>query len=221
MVDVLDILGEKKGIVNESIVEQIDYTKQTFDVLKELPNYVQVLDLAITRKIPFEKVTVDNQIGLYMVYSPKEFKRKIQKFGLKSNVKRFDTLLNTIEFDKIVNLVKENFDSYQEKSTRLLEWEGKIYLGINVKNNTILFNVSSEVTSFLLFNISDSNEFNLEKSLKIVEKEVVPVISNIPENVYIPKVSENELENEKEKTVDFAKELEGVDDLINKFKKKE
>lgn len=220
MIDVNKILGVSESVVEPKIEESVSeplesYSEQLLSFMKSLSGYVSVIDLAIQRKIPYESFVIESKTGLHMVYDSSEFTRRIQKFGLKQKVRTLDKKIESFSFDKMVSELENNYLDYSENKFRLIKHNDQTFLGTQSENNTLFFSKTGDVSSFLLFNSLEDFYFSWEKE-QLNEEEIKEV------NVDTTDVSEVLEENKPLKTeekVDFTRELQGIDDLINKYKK--
>lgn len=194
--------------------KEIPIEKQVTTFISLLRQSVDVLELAIYRKIPYSQISLDDNFGLKMEFNSEEFKRKIQKFGLKGTVKNFSKCIDEFKLSELYNQITQNPNVYFPLGIRVLYFEDLQFIGIDTKQNTIYFSIDKNI--FLLFDLLENFPSNLEQKKPEITRKITEKRESNKEPVIDKK---EELLEEKEVVDNITDSLDGVDDLINRLLK--
>lgn len=218
MVKVNKVLGledvQKKPEKITPEKKEIPIEKQVTTFISLLRQSVDVLELAIYRKIPYSQISLDDNFGLKMEFNSEEFKRKIQKFGLKGTVKNFSKCIDEFKLSELYNQITQNPNVYFPLGVRVLYFEDLQFIGIDTKQNTIYFSIDKNI--FLLFDLLENFPSNLEQKRPEISRKITEKRESNKEPVIDKK---EELLEEKEVVDNITDSLDGVDDLINRLLK--
>lgn len=218
MVKVNKVLGledvQKKPEKITPEKKEIPIEKQVTTFISLLRQSVDVLELAIYRKIPYSQISLDDNFGLKMEFNSEEFKRKIQKFGLKGTVKNFSKCIDEFKLSELYNQITQNPNVYFPLGIRVLYFEDLQFIGIDTKQNTIYFSIDKNI--FLLFDLLENFPSNLEQKKPEITRKITEKRESNKEPVIDKK---EELLEEKEVVDNITDSLDGVDDLINRLLK--
>lgn len=218
MVKVNKVLGledvQKKPEKITPEKKEIPIEKQVTTFISLLRQSVDVLELAIYRKIPYSQISLDDNFGLKMEFNSEEFKRKIQKFGLKGTVKNFSKCIDEFKLSELYNQITQNPNVYFPLGVRVLYFEDLQFIGIDTKQNTIYFSIDKNI--FLLFDLLENFPSNLEQKKPEITRKITEKRESNKEPVIDKK---EELLEEKEVVDNITDSLDGVDDLINRLLK--
>lgn len=218
MVKVNKVLGledvQKKPEKITPEKKEIPIEKQVTTFISLLRQSVDVLELAIYRKIPYSQISLDDNFGLKMEFNSEEFKRKIQKFGLKGTVKNFSKCIDEFKLSELYNQITQNPNVYFPLGVRVLYFEDLQFIGIDTKQNTIYFSIDKNI--FLLFDLLENFPSNLEQKKPEITRKITEKRESNKEHVIDKK---EELLEEKEVVDNITDSLDGVDDLINRLLK--
>lgn len=218
MVKVNKVLGledvQKKPEKITPEKKEIPIEKQVTTFISLLRQSVDVLELAIYRKIPYSQISLDDNFGLKMEFNSEEFKRKIQKFGLKGTVKNFSKCIDEFKLSEIYNQITQNPNVYFPLGVRVLYFEDLQFIGIDTKQNTIYFSIDKNI--FLLFDLLENFPSNLEQKTPEITRKITEK-RELNKGIVIDK--KDELLEEKDVVDNVTDSLDGVDDLINRLLK--
>ncbi|MEQ2561274.1 hypothetical protein [Sutterella wadsworthensis] len=221
MVDVNKILGVPSENTVEKVKNNVKVKKSTeqtlLDLNKSLKLFIEVIDVAIKRKIDFKQINIENNLGISIQYNKDEFSKKVKKFQLKSAMKYLNDIVANSNFENLFEFVETSFKNQDLTYNRLLYYNNTKYIGFDCSNNTIFINFDGNKVEFLLFNLMDKDT-EIEISLKTKEK-----INNTNESVNNDmELNTNELQEVEEDKIsdeNYVDILDSADDLINKFRK--
>lgn len=221
MVDVNKILGVPSENTVEKVKNNVKVKKSTeqtlLDLNKSLKLFIEVIDVAIKRKIDFKQINIENNLGISIQYNKDEFSKKVKKFQLKSAMKYLNDIVANSNFENLFEFVETSFKNQDLTYNRLLYYNNTKYIGFDCSNNTIFINFDGNKVEFLLFNLMDKDT-EIEISLKTKEK-----INNTNEAVNNDmELNINELQEVEEDKIsdeNYVDILDSADDLINKFRK--
>lgn len=221
MVDVNKILGVPSENTVEKVKNNVKVKKSTeqtlLDLNKSLKLFIEVIDVAIKRKIDFKQINIENNLGISIQYNKDEFSKKVKKFQLKSAMKYLNDIVANSNFENLFEFVETSFKNQDLTYNRLLYYNNTKYIGFDCSNNTIFINFDGNKVEFLLFNLMDKDT-EIEISLKTKEK-----INNKNEAVNNDmELNTNELQEVEEDKIsdeNYVDILDSADDLINKFRK--
>lgn len=221
MVDVNKILGVPSENTVEKVKNNVKVKKSTeqtlLDLNKSLKLFIEVIDVAIKRKIDFKQINIENNLGISIQYNKDEFSKKVKKFQLKSAMKYLNDIVANSNFENLFEFVETSFKNQDLTYNRLLYYNNTKYIGFDCSNNTIFINFDGNKVEFLLFNLMDKDT-EIEISLKTKEK-----INNTNEAVNNDmELNTNELQEVEEDKIsdeNYVDILDSADDLINKFRK--
>lgn len=221
MVDVNKILGVPSENTVEKVKNNVKVKKSTeqtlLDLNKSLKLFIEVIDVAIKRKIDFKQINIENNLGISIQYNEDEFSKKVKKFQLKSAMKYLNDIVANSNFENLFEFVETSFKNQDLTYNRLLYYNNTKYIGFDCSNNTIFINFDGNKVEFLLFNLMDKDT-EIEISLKTKEK-----INNTNDSVNNDmELNTNELQEVEEDKIsdeNYVDILDSADDLINKFRK--
>lgn len=221
MVDVNKILGVPSENTVEKVKNNVKVKKSTeqtlLDLNKSLKLFIEVIDVAIKRKIDFKQINIENNLGISIQYNKDEFSKKVKKFQLKSAMKYLNDIVANSNFENLFEFVETSFKNQDLTYNRLLYYNNTKYIGFDCSNNTIFINFDGNKVEFLLFNLMDKDT-EIEISLKTKEK-----INNTNDSVNNDmELNTNELQEVEEDKIsdeNYVDILDSADDLINKFRK--
>lgn len=227
MVDVnkiLNINNEEEKEEVKIINKEVPIIEQIFELNRTLKEFINLVDTAIKRKIPYTQVKYNGNNGLSLIYTSELYHKKIKNFGLKSTIKKLDKIIDNNNFKNILTNLITDGDKYTKLEYRLLYYADENYVGFNSTNNTIFINYENDETKILIFNLLPIELTELEQSIldskKELEFENIEQVDNSDENgIDIDNTEGESTEKEEEKeNLDFLKTLDDVDELINKYK---
>ena len=221
MVDVNKILGVPSENNTEEVKSNLKVKKSTeqtlLDLNKILKLFIDVIDVAIKRKIDFEQITIENNLGISIQYNKDEFSKKVKKFQLKSAMKYLNDIVSNSNFEDLLEFVETSFNNQDLTYNRLLDYNNTKYIGVDCRDNTIFINFDENKVEFLLFNLLDKDT-NMEISLKTKEKinNTDEVVNN---DMKLNTDESQEVEENKVSDENYVDILDEADVLINKFRK--
>lgn len=215
---------ENKRKVKE---KKINYVKKINEFKQFLINFVDVLDLAIKRKITYSPIEFSEFTGINFDFNQQEFKRKIQKVNLKLTVNGFIKFLNEIDSEELIENIKNT-----DYGIKHLTINDSDYYGIIFKYNSIFY--SFESNSFLLFD--DISDYFIKQE-KIKNKQFENQELKNPNNYYEVerettlenqennnKINNNQdlepITNKDEEISDNSLDYNSLDSLLNNYNKK-
>lgn len=221
MVDVNKILGVPSENNTEEIKSNLKVKKSTeqtlLDLNKILKLFIDVIDVAIKRKIDFEQITIENNLGISIQYNKDEFSKKVKKFQLKSAMKYLNDIVSNSNFEDLLEFVETTFNNQDLTYNRLLDYNNTKYIGVDCSGNTIFINFDENKVEFLLFNLLDKDT-DMEIRLKTKEKinNTNEVVNN---GIKLNTDESQEVEENKVSDENYVDILDEADVLINKFRK--
>lgn len=220
MVDVNKILGVPSENNTEEIKSNLKVKKSTeqtlLDLNKILKLFIDVIDVAIKRKIDFEQITIENNLGISIQYNKDEFSKKVKKFQLKSAMKYLNDIVSNSNFEDLLEFVETTFNNQDLTYNRLLDYNNTKYIGVDCRDNTIFINFDENKVEFLLFNLLDKDT-DMEISLKTKEK--INNTDEVVNNDILTTDESQEVEENKVSDENYVDILDEADVLINKFRK--
>lgn len=221
MVDVNKILGVPSENNTEEVKSNLKVKKSTeqtlLDLNKILKLFIDVIDVAIKRKIDFKQITIENNLGISIQYNKDEFSKKVKKFQLKSAMKYLNDIVSNSNFEDLLEFVETSFNNQDLTYNRLLDYNNTKYIGVDCSDNTIFINFDENKVEFLLFNLLDKDT-DIEISLKTKEKinNTTAVANN---GMKLNTDASQEVEENKVSDENYVDILDEADVLINKFRK--
>lgn len=221
MVDVNKILGVPSENNTEEVKSNLKVKKSTeqtlLDLNKILKLFIDVIDVAIKRKIDFKQITIENNLGISIQYNKDEFSKKVKKFQLKSAMKYLNDIVSNSNFEDLLEFVETSFNNQDLTYNRLLYYNNTKYIGVDCSDNTIFINFDENKVEFLLFNLLDKDT-DIEISLKTKEKinNTTAVVNN---GMKLNTDASQEVEENKVSDENYVDILDEADVLINKFRK--
>lgn len=221
MVDVNKILGVPSENNTEEVKSNLKVKKSTeqtlLDLNKILKLFIDVIDVAIKRKIDFKQITIENNLGISIQYNKDEFSKKVKKFQLKSAMKYLNDIVSNSNFEDLLEFVETSFNNQDLTYNRLLDYNNTKYIGVDCSDNTIFINFDENKVEFLLFNLLDKDT-DIEISLKTKEKinNTTAVANN---GMKLNTDDSQEVEENKISDENYVDILDEADVLINKFRK--
>lgn len=221
MVDVNKILGVPSENNTEEVKSNLKVKKSTeqtlLDLNKILKLFIDVIDVAIKRKIDFKQITIENNLGISIQYNKDEFSKKVKKFQLKSAMKYLNDIVSNSNFEDLLEFVETSFNNQDLTYNRLLYYNNTKYIGVDCSDNTIFINFDENKVEFLLFNLLDKGT-DIEISLKTKEKinNTTAVANN---GMKLNTDASQEVEENKVSDENYVDILDEADVLINKFRK--
>lgn len=221
MVDVNKILGVPSENNTEEVKSNLKVKKSTeqtlLDLNKILKLFIDVIDVAIKRKIDFKQITIENNLGISIQYNKDEFSKKVKKFQLKSAMKYLNDIVSNYNFEDLLEFVETSFNNQDLTYNRLLDYNNTKYIGVDCSDNTIFINFDENKVEFLLFNLLDKDT-DIEISLKTKEKinNTTAVANN---GMKLNTDASQEVEENKVSDENYVDILDEADVLINKFRK--
>lgn len=221
MVDVNKILGVPSENNTEEVKSNLKVKKSTeqtlLDLNKILKLFIDVIDVAIKRKIDFKQITIENNLGISIQYNKDEFSKKVKKFQLKSAMKYLNDIVSNSNFEDLLEFVETSFNNQDLTYNRLLDYNNTKYIGVDCSDNTIFINFDENKVEFLLFNLLDKDT-DIEISLKTKEKinNTNEVVNN---DMKLNTDDSQEVEENKVSDENYVDILDEADVLINKFRK--
>lgn len=222
MVDVNKILGVSSENNTEKVKSNLKVkvkksTEQTLiDLNKILKLFIDVIDVAIKRKIDFKQITIENNLGISIQYNKDEFSKKVKKFQLKSAMKYLNDIVSNSNFEDLLEFVETSFNNQDLTYNRLLDYNNTKYIGVDCSDNTIFINFDENKVEFLLFNLLDKDT-DIEISLKTKEK--INNTTAVANNGILNTDASQEVEENKVSDENYVDILDEADVLINKFRK--
>lgn len=222
MVDVNKILGIPDEVENSLPNKESKSNKKSIETIipefnKHLRNFVEVIDVALKRGIPYEQITSENLHGIKIKYEKEIFSKKVKKFQLKATMKGLNNIIETYDFNEIYEYIEYSFMDNLMTSNRLLNIDVN-FVGVDSQNNTIFLYFNEDSVYILLFNLIGEDTL-LENTLKNKKNISSSVVEESKETCDLEK-EEVVVEELKENQVDsYLESLNNVDDFINKFKK--
>lgn len=221
MVDVNKILGVPSENNTEEVKSNLKVKKSTEQILLDLNKilklFIDVIDVAIKRKIDFKQINIENNIGISIQYDKDEFSKKVKKFQLKSAMKYLNDIVSNSDFEDLLEFVETSFNNQDLTYNRLLNYNNTKYIGVDCRDNTIFINFDENKVEFLLFNLLDKDT-DMEISLKTKEKinNTNEVVNN---GMELNTDESKEVEENKVSDENYVDILDEADVLINKFRK--
>lgn len=221
MVDVNKILGVPSENNTEEVKSNLKVKKSTeqtlLDLNKILKLFIDVIDVAIKRKIDFKQINIENNLGISIQYNKDEFSKKVKKFQLKSAMKYLNDIVSNSNFEDLLEFVETSFNNQDLTYNRLLDYNNTKYIGVDCRDNTIFINFDENKVEFLLFNLLDKDT-DIEISLKTKEKinNTNEVVNN---GMNLNTDESQEVEENKVSDENYVDILDEADVLINKFRK--
>lgn len=221
MVDINKILGVPSENNTEEVKSNLKVKKSTeqtlLDLNKILKLFIDVIDVAIKRKIDFKQITIENNLGISIQYNKDEFSKKVKKFQLKSAMKYLNDIVSNYNFENLLEFVETSFNNQDLTYNRLLYYNNTKYIGVDCSDNTIFINFDENKVEFLLFNLLDKDT-DIEISLKTKEKinNTTAVANN---GMKLNTDASQEVEENKVSDENYVDILDSADVLINKFRK--
>lgn len=221
MVDINKILGVPSENNTEKVKNNLKVKKSTeqtlLDLNKILKLFIDVIDVAIKRKIDFKQITIENNLGISIQYNKDEFSKKVKKFQLKSAMKYLNDIVSNYNFENLLEFVETSFNNQDLTYNRLLDYNNTKYIGVDCSDNTIFINFDENKVEFLLFNLLDKDT-DIEISLKTKEKinNTTAVANN---GMKLNTDDSQEVEENKISDENYVDILDEADVLINKFRK--
>lgn len=222
MVDVNKILGIPDEVENSLPNKESKFNKKSIETIipefnKHLRNFVEVIDVALKRGIPYEQITSENLHGIKIKYEKEIFSKKVKKFQLKATMKGLNNIIETYDFNEIYEYIEYSFMDNLMTSNRLLNSDVN-FVGVDSQNNTIFLYFNEDSVYILLFNLIGEDTL-LENTLKNKKNSSSSMVEESKETCDLEK-EEVVVEELKENQVDsYLESLNNVDDFINKFKK--
>lgn len=222
MVDVNKILGIPDEVENSLPNKESKSNKKSIETIipefnKHLRNFVEVIDVALKRGIPYEQITSENLHGIKIKYEKEIFSKKVKKFQLKATMKGLNNIIETYDFNEIYEYIEYSFMDNLMTSNRLLNIDVN-FVGVDSQNNTIFLYFNEDSVYILLFNLIGEDTL-LENTLKNKKNSSSSMVEESKETCDLEK-EEVVVEELKENQVDsYLESLNNVDDFINKFKK--
>lgn len=220
MVDVNKILGVPSENNTEEVKSTLKVKKSTeqtlLDLNKILKLFIDVIDVAIKRKIDFKQITIENNLGISIQYNKDEFSKKVKKFQLKSAMKYLNDIVSNSNFEDLLEFVETSFNNQDLTYNRLLDYNNTKYIGVDCSDNTIFINFDENKVEFLLFNLLDKDT-DIEISLKTKEK--INNTTAVANNGILNTDASQEVEENKVSDENYVDILDEADVLINKFRK--
>lgn len=222
MVDVNKILGIPDEVENSLPNKESKSNKKSIETIipefnKHLRNFVEVIDVALKRGIPYEQITSENLHGIKIKYEKEIFSKKVKKFQLKATMKCLNNIIETYDFNEIYEYIEYSFMDNLMTSNRLLNIDVN-FVGVDSQNNTIFLYFNEDSVYILLFNLIGEDTL-LENTLKNKKNSSSSMVEESKETCDLEK-EEVVVEELKENQVDsYLESLNNVDDFINKFKK--
>lgn len=222
MVDVNKILGIPDEVENSLPNKESKSNKKSIETIipefnKHLRNFVEVIDVALKRGIPYEQITSENLHGIKIKYEKEIFSKKVKKFQLKATMKGLNNIIETYDFNEIYEYIEYSFMDNLMTSNRLLNIDVN-FVGVDSQNNTIFLYFNGDSVYILLFNLIGEDTL-LENTLKNKKNSSSSMLEESKETCDLEK-EEVVVEELKENQVDsYLESLNNVDDFINKFKK--
>lgn len=221
MVDVNKILGVPSENTVEKVKNNVKVKKSTeqtlLDLNKSLKLFIEVIDVAIKRKIDFKQINIENNLGISIQYNKDEFSKKVKKFQLKSAMKYLNDIVANSNFENLFEFVETSFKNQDLTYNRLLYYNNTKYIGFDCSNNTIFINFDGNKVEFLLFNLMDKDT-EIEISLKTKEK-INNTNDSVNNDMELNTNELQEIEEDKISDENYVNILDSADDLINKFRK--
>lgn len=221
----LNIEESEKEIIEPKQIKEINYQEKVYNLSNCLKGFIEILDIAIKRKIEFNQIETENNIGISIFYDKNLFRKKVKKFAYQSTMSSLDKLISENDFMNILKEAMTNLENYGKTDIRLLFYSNKNYIGFSKNNNTIFINYENDKADILLFNRLNDTLTNLELDIAKERDSLEQELKNnidldnessiiIDTNVDIPTK-----EKEEKEELSFLKTLDGVDDLLEKYKK--
>lgn len=222
MVDVNKILGIPDEVDNSLPNKESKFNKKPIEIIipefnKYLRNFVEVIDIALKRGVPYEQITSENLHGIKIKYEKEIFSKKVKKFQLKSTMKGLNNILENYGFNEIYDYIESSFTDNLMSANRLLNIDVN-FVGVDAQNNSIFLYFNEDYAYILLFNLIDADT-ELENKLKNKKNISSNILEDTKETFDLEKEKVVDAELEENQVDSYLESLNNVDEFINKFKK--